>query len=74
MYKRKRYLAEKYDVSIRTIERRVVWIKAHQNRYPDDAIMYMGHIPYIREDVFEDAMFRSAAVDAGVAAPFREEE
>jgi hypothetical protein len=71
-YKRKKYLAEKYDVSVRTVDRKMDWIRSHADRYPRGAIVYAGKIPYIREDVFKDAMFNGGKVDAGIAPAFRE--
>lgn len=71
-YKRKKYLAEKYDVSVRTVDRKMDWIRSHADGYPRGAIVYAGKIPYIREDVFKDAMFNGGKVDAGIAPAFRE--
>lgn len=71
-YKRKRFLAEKYGISVRTVDRKMDWIRSHADRYPRDAIVYSGKIPFVREDVFKDAMFNGAKVDAGIAPAFRE--
>ena len=66
MYKRKKYFADLYGVSIRTIERKIDWIRKHESRYPVDSIRYVGNMPYIAEDVFDDALFNSSKVDAGL--------
>lgn len=71
-YKRKKYIAEKYDISVRTVDRKMDWIRDHADRYPRGAIVYAGKIPYVREDVFKDAMFNGNKVDAGIAPAFRE--
>ena len=71
-YKRKKVLAEKYGISVRTVDRKMDWIGSHADRYPRGAIVYAGKIPYIREDVFKDAMFNGGKVDAGIAPAFRE--
>lgn len=71
-YGRKKYLAEKYGISVRTVDRKMDWIRSHSDRYPRGAIVYAGKIPFVREDVFKDAMFNSGKVDAGIAPAFEE--
>jgi hypothetical protein len=69
-YKRKRALAEEYDISLSTVNRRIVWILKHQDRYPAGSVIHSGTIPYIREDVFRDCMTYGNAIEAGIAPAF----
>ncbi|MDD6666688.1 MAG: hypothetical protein PUE58_01765 [Lachnospiraceae bacterium] len=73
-YSRIKRLAEDFDVSTRTVERRLVWIRMHSDRYPKDSIKYFGRIPYTRNDVFQDAMLNGNKVDAGIPVEFIEDE
>lgn len=70
MYRRKKYLAELYGISIRTVDRRIVWIQEHADRYPAGAVIHIGRMPFVREDVFEDAIANRNKVDAGLAPTF----
>ena len=72
VYRRKRYLAALYDISMSTVDRRITWIRAHADRYPDNVVACCGRIPYIREDVFQDAVINGNRVDAGIAPEFGE--
>lgn len=74
VYRRKKYLASLYDVSMRTVDRRIDWIRAHADRYPSGAVIHCGRIPYVREDVFLDAVINGNKVDAGLAPEFKEGE
>lgn len=65
-YKRKRALAEEYDISLSTVNRRIVWILKHQDRYPAGSVIHSGTIPYIREDVFRDCMTHADEIDRGL--------
>lgn len=71
MYRRKKYYAAEYGISIRTVERKIVWIQKHADRYPDDAVVHNGRILFVREDVFEDVIRNEHRVDAGLKPEFK---
>ena len=60
MFRDMKWYAKEYGYSIRTIQRRIEWIKAHASRYP--------------EDVFEDLIRNKNNVDAGLDPVFKEGE
>lgn len=66
MRKRREALAVQYSISKRTVDRVTHWIKDHPDRYPKDAIEYHGRMPFIRDDVFYDALVNADAVDCGL--------
>lgn len=70
MYRRMEWFAEQYGVCVRTVDRRIDWIRKHGDRYPTDAVVRNGNIPYVREDVFEDVIKNMNKVDAGLAPKF----
>lgn len=74
MYRRKKYLASQYGISVRTVDRKIAWIRNHADRYPRNAVIHSGKIPFVREDVFEDAIINADRVDAGLNPAFKSHE
>ena len=74
MYRRKRFYKEQYDISMRTVSRKVEWILAHADRYPKDSVVKNGKFTFIREDVFEDVIVNQNRIDAGMNPEFKEAE
>lgn len=72
IYRRKKYLANEYGISVRTVERRIDWILAHADRYPEGAVIHNGRITFAREDVFEDCIKNGNKIDAGFNPVFVE--
>ena len=72
MFRDMKWYSKQYGYSIRTIQRRIEWIKAHASRYPEDAVVYDGTKPFVREDVFEDLIRNRNNVDAGFDPVFKE--
>ncbi|GEM_PF-6645293 len=66
MYRRKKYFAKEYGISVRTVERKIDWIKRHADRYPADAVVHNGNIVFVREDVFEDVIVNENRIEAGL--------
>ena len=62
-------LATEYDVSTRTVDRRLKEIEALPDRYPKDAIL-RGATVRIRADVARDYMELRNQIREGTAPPF----
>lgn len=69
-FRRKKYLADKYGISVRTVDRKIEWIQKHADRYPPDAVIHSGRMPFVREDVFQDVIVNGNKVDAGLCPAF----
>jgi hypothetical protein len=69
-FRRKKYLADTYGISVRTVDRKIEWIRKHPDRYPADAVIHCGRIPFVREDVFQDAIANGNKIDAGLCPAF----
>lgn len=72
VYRRRKYLADEYGISISTVDRRIAWILKHADRYPQKSVVHCNRITFVREDVFEDAIVNGGWVDAGLDPVFKE--
>lgn len=66
MYRRKKWFAEQYGISIRTVNRKIDWIKQHESRYPANSLVRNGGMTFVREDVFEDVIVNEDRINAGL--------
>lgn len=72
-YESRKQLAERYSISLSTVDNRQRKIKQLKGkRYPENTFIDNDGLHRIRSDVFDDLMLNGNKIKAGVAPEFRE--
>ena len=75
MYLKKSQLAREYSIGLTTVGEKIRFIRdLTPARYPRGAVISIGRIIRVRDDVFRDAMIYGDAIVSGIAPEFHPHE